>query len=106
MSPPRGLLLLLENLHLLYARVLSFLVLNVVPDDLLIPAHGRDKVPPCPELLSDKIAHLPAKRARNVDGTLPFEIPHHLRHCVLRGNREQHVDVIWAQMGRVPRACG
>jgi hypothetical protein len=29
-----------------------------------------------------------------VDRTFPFEIPHHLGHCILRGDREQHVDVV------------
>src|SRR5262245_30262724 len=98
MSPPRGLRFLLKDLPLLYSFVHGFLVLNVLPNHRLVAAHRRDKVPPGPELLPHKVAHLPAKGARNVNRTLPSEIPHHLRHRILRGNREQHVDVIRAQM--------
>src|SRR6185437_3835764 len=46
------------------------------------------------EVLPHKVPALPAVASRNVDGALSLQIPHHLRHRVLRRYRQQHVHMI------------
>ena len=46
------------QLKLLQLPIGQFLVSDVGPDHFLVPANGRDKVPPRPEFVAEKIPHL------------------------------------------------
>src|SRR5215813_9960005 len=89
-EPPKEALFVLKALHLLEALVRRFLLLNVVPDPLLVSAHRRDKIASRPAVLSDKLAPFAATGPRNGDDPLPCEIPPHLgdRRFGGKGNRQ------------------
>lgn len=75
-----------------------FLIPDVLSDHFLIPPHCRDKIPSRPKTLSHKVAPALSVHSGNVDRTLPFHVPHHLRHRMLWRNRNQHVNMIRHQM--------
>jgi len=57
------------DLHLDDALILSFLVADVVPDCLLIPAYRRHHVPPRPEVLPGVVSLPLSVHPRQVDRT-------------------------------------
>jgi hypothetical protein len=91
-------LVLLEQLQLLQPAVLRLLRLNVAPHGLLIVADRRHKIPPGPEVFPHKIPLPPPIRPGNMNGALALQLPYHLRHRILGGNRQHHVHVIGLQM--------
>jgi len=48
-------------------------------------------------MLTDEISPPTRIDPSNVNRTLPFDKPHHLRHRIFRWNRDEHVDVIQHQ---------
>ena len=65
-----------------------------LPDRGLIAAHGRDVVSAGPKALAREVLAPSEVSARDVNGTLALYVPDHLGHCSLRGNGDQHVDVV------------
>ena len=65
-----------------------------LPDRGLIAAHGRDVVSAGPKALAREVLPPPEVGPGDVNGTLAFHIPDHLGHRILRGNGDQHVDVV------------
>jgi hypothetical protein len=72
--------LLAEHAELVDPLVFLLLVLDVLADDLLIASYRRHEVSPCPETFTREVSRLAHERPSNVNGTLPFDISHHLRH--------------------------
>src|SRR5215470_17848656 len=78
--------------------VFRLLLLDVRPDHSLISSDRRHKVPSCPKVLSYKAPFALSIDSRQVDRTLPFYEPDHLRHRVFGRDRDQHMHVIAHQM--------
>lgn len=49
-------------------------------------------------MLAGKVLLSPAKLARNLNRTLPLQVPDHVRHRVLRRNADAHMNVIVHQV--------
>src|SRR6478609_4266768 len=82
---------LAPQLHLLQSHIFSLLVLDVFADHCFIAPHRRHKVAARPEMLPYK-ASLPLRvHPRQMDRALALDEPHHLRHSILRWNRNEHV---------------
>jgi len=75
-----------QQLQLIQAPILSLLVLDVLPNHLLIPTHRRDKVPSRPEVLTNEIPLSLPVYPGNMDSTLPLDVPYHLGYRILRWN--------------------
>ena len=71
---------------------------NVLPDHFLVSTHCRNKVPPRPEMLSHEILAPPPIQSRQMNRALALDVPHHLRHRVLRRYRDHHVHMIRHQV--------
>jgi len=56
------------------------------------------KYAPGPEVLPDKVARPPGKLSGNVDRALPLDVTDHVRHRMLRRDRQQHVAVVGQSM--------
>src|SRR5574341_105283 len=84
--------------ELIEPDVLLLLPLDVLADQRLVPADGRHKVPTRPEMLPHEVPLPLAVHPGQVDRALPLDEPDHLRHRVLRWNRDQHVHVIGQQV--------
>src|SRR5512143_1163151 len=72
--------------------------LVVFANHRFVPTYRRDEVPPRPKVLPDKIALSLAVNAGEVDSTFTFDVLDHLRDCIRRRNRDQHVHMIRHQM--------
>jgi hypothetical protein len=71
LSPPRG---RSKQVQLVYQSVFRFLVPDVLPNDLLISTHRRNKISSRPEVLANEIS-LPARiHPRYVDCTLSLAV--------------------------------
>src|SRR5262245_50502851 len=86
------------QVQLLEALVLLFLFPDVLSDDLLVPSHGGDVVASGPEMLTYEIPLPFPIDPSQVDRTLSFDEPHHLRHRIFRWDRYHHVHVIRHQV--------
>src|SRR4030095_3410874 len=71
---------------------------DVLSDGCLTPADRRDVVSPSPEMIPCIVLTSSHEGPCNMDGRFPLDEAHDLGHRVLRGNREQHVDVIGHQV--------
>ena len=65
---------------------------------LCVPSYCGYEVSPRPEVLAYKISLLLSVYTRQVDRTLSLDKSDHLRHCVLRWDRDQHMHVIRQKM--------
>jgi hypothetical protein len=74
------------------------LVSDVLPYHRFVASHRRDEVPSRPEVLTHEVALSLSVHPRKVDCALAFDKAHHLRHRVLRWDRQHHVHVIGHQM--------
>src|SRR6516164_3364662 len=83
------------QIHLLQAPILLFLFPNIFPYHLLVSPYCGDEVPSRPEVLSYEVPLLLSVHASQVYRALSLDKPDHLRHCVFRWDRDQHVHVIW-----------
>src|SRR6516165_12313061 len=83
------------QIHLLQAPVLLFLFPDIFPYHLLVSPYCGDEVPSRPEVLSYEVPLLLSVHASQVYRALSLDKPDHLRHCVFRWDRDQHVHVIW-----------
>src|ERR1700742_529970 len=79
---------------LIQSLVLFLLLPDVLSDDRLITPHRRDEVPSCPEVLPYEVALALPIDSGDMNGALPFDETHHLRHRVLRRYRHQHMNVV------------
>ncbi len=61
------------------------------------PHRGR-RAASRPEVVPNKVPAPLAEVARDMDRALPLDVPDHLRHRVLRWNRDQHMDMIGHQV--------
>ena len=77
----------LHQLKLVDSTVFLLLVSDIVPNDLLVSTHCRDEIASGPESLPPKVAPAFSVRPCNVNRTLAFGLPDHLRHRILRRNR-------------------
>ncbi len=57
-----------------------------------------DEVPSGPKMLPHELPPSLPIHTRQMDCALSLDVPHHLRHCVLRRDRDHHVHVIAHQM--------
>jgi len=98
LEPPEGGTLFdlsaVPQLHLFVLLIFRLLRPDVLPDGGFVCPDGRDKVATRPEILSSKVPRLPHKGPRDVDGTLTFDVPHHLTNRILGRYRQQHVDMV------------
>jgi len=90
--------LLLPETELVDPPVLRLLMPDVLADSYFVPTYGRYEVATCPEVLPDEIALLLQILPRDLDRALAFDVADHLRHRVLRRDRDQHVHVVGHQM--------
>ena len=86
------------EVHLLQTLVLILLLPDVSPDLLFVAADRGHEIPARPEMLTDEIPPVLAIGPRQVDGILPFDEADHLRHGVLRRDRDHHVKLVGHQM--------
>src|SRR5262245_20795822 len=86
------------EVELIEALILLLLVADVGPYRRLIPADRVDEVPPGPEMLPDEVAPPFPVNTGEVDGAFALDEPDHLRHRILRWNRDQHVHMIGHQV--------
>ena len=87
-----------DYLELVLPTVLLSLPADVLADHALVSAHRGHEVPPCPEMLPDKVPLPPSERPCDMNRALPLDVPDHLGHRVLRWDRDHHVDMIGQQM--------
>src|SRR6185503_7677152 len=85
------------ELELLEPLILLLLVADVGPYRRLVPP-DRDEVPSGPEVLPDEVALPFPVDTGEMDGALALDEPDHLRHRILRWDRDQHVHVIGHQV--------
>ena len=85
-------------MQLIQTMVFAFLLLNVLADSLFIPAYSGYKICSGPEALTRKVFLSPKKRPCDVDGTLAFDISHHLSNRILGRNRDEHVNMVQHQL--------
>src|SRR6267154_2980621 len=76
------------QVHLLQPLVFLFLFADVVAYHGFVAAHGRDEVPSGPEVLSHEVALPFAIDPGQVDRALAFDEANHLRHRILRRDRD------------------
>ncbi len=80
------------------SSIFGFLLLDVLPDGLLVPSNRGDEVASGPEALTGKVL-LPAKKGpRNVDGALSFHVADHLSNSILGRDGDEHMYVIHHEM--------
>ena len=80
------------------ALVFLLLVPNIFADNSLAPTGRRNEIPPCPEVLPEKIALTPQyTRARSI-ALFPFCVTHHLRNRILRRYRDHDMHMILHQV--------
>src|SRR5664280_1233119 len=86
------------HVQLIQALVLFLLRADVLSNQRLVPPHRGHEVSARPETLPHKILLPSSVHSRQVNRTLPFDKPDHLRHGVLGRDRNHHVHVIRQQM--------
>src|SRR5664280_1588683 len=86
------------HVQLIQALVLFLLRADVLSNQRLVPPHRGHEVSPRPETLPPKILLPSSVHSCQVNRTLPFDKPDHLRHGVLGRDRNHHVYVIRQQM--------
>jgi len=74
------------------------MVANVFPNHSLVPAYSQYQIPSRPEVLTNVVLFSSPIRPRQMNRTLAFDIPNHLRHGVFRRYRNQDVHMIRQQM--------
>ncbi len=87
-----------EPSHLIEALIFLLLLLDVEPHRSLIPSDGGYPVSARLKVLPNKVPALAPIRPRDVDCTLALQIPHHLRHRILRRDSHKHMDMIAHQV--------
>ena len=93
-----------KDLELVEALVLRLLPPDILPNGGLVSAHGGDVVASRPKVLTREVLPPPEVGPGNVDGALPLDVPEDLRHRILRGNGEQHVDMVQLEMALLHHA--
>src|SRR5215469_682208 len=86
------------DVELFQPLILLLLVADVRPYRLLIPTDRVDEVPPGPEVLSHEVALPFPVNPGEMDRALTLDEPDHLRHRVLRWDRDQHMHMIGHQV--------
>ena len=74
--------------------VFGFLVLDVAPDFLRVPAHRVHEEAPRPQMLPGVVAFPLQTVACDVDRALALQVAHHAGDRQLRRNADKHVDVV------------
>jgi hypothetical protein len=90
--------LLTEHLELIETPIVRLLLLDGLPDRGLITAYGGHIVSAGPKVLAREVLPSPQGGPRNGDGALPLDEPEDLGHRVLRGDGQQHVDMVEVEM--------
>ena len=93
-----------DQRKLIHLAILKLLVPDVSADRLLVPAHRRNEISACPELVSGEVIRFSLDILRDPNRALALDEADHLGNRVFRRDRDQHVDVIGHQMARLDPA--
>src|SRR5262249_41131775 len=86
------------KVELVQAGILLLLVADVFPYGGFVSSNGRDEIASGPKMLPHEIAFSFSIDARQVGCALVLFEPDHLRHRILRWDRNHHVHMIRHQM--------
>jgi len=78
--------------------IFRLLMSDVRADHPLIATDSRDIIPPRLKMLPNKIALTLTIDSGHVDRAFPLDVPDHLRHCILRWDRNQHMNMVRHQV--------
>jgi len=87
-----------DQRKLIHLAILKLLVPDVGPDCFLIPAHRRDEISACPELVPGEVLRLPFDILRDPNRAFALDKADHLGNRVFWRNRDQHVDMVCHEM--------
>src|SRR5437868_7209924 len=73
-------------------------MLDIGANLLFLKTNRGYRIPARPEAFPIKVSLSSTKLSRNGDGTLALDIPNHLGHRILRGNPDEHVDMVLYHM--------
>src|SRR5262245_56008814 len=85
-EPPTAVEVLLKQVELSEPNVLLFLVADILPHYLFVGAYRSDEIPARPEVLTCEVAFFASVCSGNMNRTLPFQIAHNGRNCILGRN--------------------
>jgi hypothetical protein len=84
--------------QLVEPAILSFLLLDVFADSLLVSAYRGYEVSSGPKIVASEVLSLPKEAPCDVYGALPFDETCHLRNAVLGRYADEHVDMVHQQV--------
>lgn len=81
------------ELELVESSLFSFLFADVFPNRFGIPPDGIDELTSLPQSLPSVVPPFLQEVPRHVDRALSLDVSHHARHCELRWDADQQVDM-------------